>query len=299
MKIIDFEFFNDKEYGNSCLIVGGAPNIQNINFKNFDGKVISMGDIPLRIKGKCKVDYWVNANSYFPQPDNHYEILNEFQDTILIFSSSVLLSRYKLDYSKIYKNLKIDWFDYDQRHFNRLKCTEQTDYRFDQERELPCCKNIADITVQEYLQKKFNSTLHYSTASTVAIHAVAFAMIMGFKKIYLIGVDIPLFDRDYQHPGDQSLIDHMKNLKKTIFREKLLRDKYYFFRYYLNKIIFNFYKSNKKSVFYSSIPEILNDFQYLNNLCIDNDISFFNLNENSTLRKIPNFKYIKPSQINL
>ena len=299
MQITDFDYFNDKELGNSCLIVGGAPNVQNIKFDNFNGKVISMGDIPLRIKDKCNIDYWVNANSYFPQPDNHFKILNEFKDTTLIFSSSVLSSRYKLDFNKIKKNLKISWFHYDQRHFNRLKCSEQIDYRFDFREELPCCENVASITVQEYLQNKFNSICYYSTASTVAIHAVAFAMIMGFKKIYLVGVDIPIYEKSYHHPGDQNLIDFFKNLKMTLFREKLIRDKYFYFRYYINKISQKFFKSNKKSIFYPNIPEILNDFQYLNNLCINNDISLYNLNENSTLRKIHNFKYIKPSQINL
>ncbi len=38
MKITDFEYFNNKEQGNNCLIVGGAPNIENIKFSNFAGK---------------------------------------------------------------------------------------------------------------------------------------------------------------------------------------------------------------------------------------------------------------------
>ena len=44
---------------------------------------------------------------------------------------------------------------------------------------------------------------------------------------------------------------------------------------------------------------ILKDFQYLNNLCIDNNISLYNLNDNSTLRKIPKLKYLNPSRLNL
>ncbi len=53
-----------------------------------------------------------------------------------------------------------------------------------------------------------------------------------------------------------------------------------------------------KSTFYQDIPEILKDFEYLNNLCRRNDISLFNLSETSNLKKISNFKYLNPDQIN-
>lgn len=299
MKINDFEYFNDKEQGNNCLIVGGAPNIENIKFNNFAGKIISMGDIPIKIKDKCKVDYWVNSNSYFPQPDSHYEILNEFEDTTLIFAHSVINSKYTIDYSMIEKYLKLDWFEFDQRHFGGMKCSDQIDYRFDTNQELNCCKNISEITIQEYLQKKFNSTCHYSTASTVAIHAVAFAMIMGFENIYLVGVDIPLYQKNYLYPGESNLNGIFKNLFSKLFKEKHILEKYFYFKLYMNKFIPYLLKTNKKSEFYADIPMILKDFQYLNNLCIDNNISLYNLNDNSTLRKIPKLKYLNPSRLNL
>jgi len=53
-----------------------------------------------------------------------------------------------------------------------------------------------------------------------------------------------------------------------------------------------------KSTFYQDIPEILKDFEYLNNLCRRNDINLFNLSETSNLKKISNFKYLNPDQIN-
>ena len=285
MKIESFDYFYNKEKDKKCLILGGAPSIKNIDVENFDGIIISMGDIPLRLKERCNIDYWINANSYFPIPDKDYEIINTFKNTTLIFSNTIIESRHAIDYSILKNNIKVPWFEYDQRHFNQNSCNHQIDQRFDNQKKLSCCNNIGDITIQEYLQNKFNLITHYSTADTVAVHALSFAIIMGCKSIYIGGVEIPMYEDDYNYYNTNilsSIKDMTANGKKV----------------FLKKIINILFKTKIKSVFYPDIPNILKDFEYLNNLCIDNDIEIYNLNPKSILSKIDNFKFMEARLIN-
>jgi hypothetical protein len=55
-----------------------------------------------------------------------------------------------------------------------------------------CCKRKIKgrLTVQEELQKYTNYNQHYSTGDTVAVHAIAFAILMGCNPIYLTGIDL-------------------------------------------------------------------------------------------------------------
>lgn len=285
----DFNKLLNREENKKCLILGGAPSIKNLNFENFDGVLISMGDVPIRIKERRVVDYWVNANTLFPRPDQHYDILNEFKNTFLIFSSSILNSSETLDYNKLKQKLKIKWFDYDQRHFNGLNCNKQSDYRFDIEHPLNCCHYKKEITIQEYLKKTYRTNSHYSTGSTVAIHSLAIAIILGCKEIYLSGVDLPLYEKNYTYYGNSKVKLIYDFLNELVKGKRTLQ-----FRKVLNVL----FSLNQKSFFYKDIPNILNDFEYLNNLCISNEINLYNLSSESTLNKIYNLKFLDPKEFN-
>ena len=52
-----------------------------------------------------------------------------------------------------------------------------------------------------------------------------------------------------------------------------------------------------KSAFYQDIHTILKDFEYLNNICLQNDIQLFNVSANSILNQISNFKKEDPNNI--
>ena len=286
MKIENFDYFYNKDKGKKCLIIGGAPSIQNIDYKNFDGIIISMGDVPMRLQDECNIDYWINASSVFPKPDVDYDVINKFKNTILLFAHS---AADKLDYRVIRNKLKVTWFEYDQRHFEGRPCNDQIDYRFDWKEKLECCNHIGETTIQEFLQEKYNTIEHYSTASTVAIHALSLAIILGCKTIYIGGVELPISQKDYNHHGNNSLINILRGTegKRGVNR--------YTIRQFLT-VAFNL---KIKSVFYPNMPDILKDFEYLNNLCRYNNISLYNLSETSSLKKIPNFQYLNPNQINL
>jgi len=290
----DFKYLLNKESNKKCLILGGAPSIDAIQFEKFDGILISMGDIPERIKERRQIDYWVAANSIFPRPDKHYDLLNKFEGTKFIFSNSVLNSSASLDYHKINQHLKISWFEYDQRHFNALDCDKQTDYQINPglnlKEPLNCCQYKKEITIQEYLRDIYNLESHYSSGSTVAIHSLALAIILGCKEIYLAGIELPVYEKDYTHYRSNSIF----RLLYIFIKEILKGDR----TIPLKNILSVIFKTNTKSSFYSDLPAILKDFEYLSNLCESNGIKLFNLSSKSSLNKIHNLKLLDPSIFN-
>lgn len=288
----NFNFLLNKESGKNCLIIGGAPSINDIQFEKFNGILISMGDIPERIKEKRQVDYWISANTIFPRPDKHFDRLNQFKGTTLVFSDSVLNSTVPIDYEIIKNNLKIPWFEFDQRHFNGLGCDQQIDNHFnlDLEEPLNCCQYKKEITIQEYLKDTYNLDSHYSSGATVAIHALALAIILGCKKIYLGGIELPKYEKDYNYYGNNSVFKLSYDfLLEIISGERNI---------YLKKYLAIIFKLKTKSAFYPDLPIILKDFEYLSNLCNSNGIELFNLSPKSSLNKIHNLKYLDPAAFN-
>lgn len=285
MKIKDFEYFYQRHADKKCLILGGAPSIKEIDYKNFDGIIISMGDIPIRLKNECNVDYWINANSVFPIPDKDFKVINEVKHNVFLFAHSVVKAQ---NYSVIEKELKSNWFEYDQRHFNGQPCNKQIDSRFYLNDELICCNHIGKITIQEFLQRKFKVTSHYSTADTVAIHALSLAIILGCKEIYIGGVDIPKYDKDHTYFTTKTPMDVLKDEK----------GEWNISKYAINRFFIALFNKEIKSAFYSDIPEILRDFEYLNNLCKQYNIALYNVSKSSNLRMIQDFKYVRPDKIN-
>jgi hypothetical protein len=72
-----------------------------------------------------------------------------------------------------------------------MKELNQTTHgNYDLEWEAP---KVVRLTIQEKLQQVSNHSEHYSTGDTVALHAIAFAIIMGCNPIYVSGMDL-----DYQ-----------------------------------------------------------------------------------------------------
>lgn len=282
MRIRNIDYFYKKHSNQKCLILGSGPSSNEIDIKSFDGIVISMGDMPLRIKDIRKVDYWVVSNGTYPLADKDYEDINQLPKTKLLFSHSAMPD---INYEKIEKNLKLDWFDFDQRHFNGKSCNHQIDKRVYIRHSLKCCQNIGNVTVQEYLQSIFNTNNHYSTGDTTAIHALAFAMIMGFKDIYITGVDLPLYIKNYNYYGHNFI--------------NYLRDSIRFngIKYTIKYATSAFLNLDTKSVFYEDLPEILHDFSYLNSICNKNNINLYNLSKESCLNKIHDFKYLSPKSI--
>jgi len=164
-------------------------------------------------------NYWVISNSMFSIPVMH-KIMNHH-------GSPIFYSKDGDDSTDEYinKTLRCDYLQYDQRHFKGHNCLtilkafkshHEKNNNFDfmgygnnnimwhpPRISYPegwagfdlygrCCEQIdkEDVTLQEHLQQETRYDKHYSTGDTVALHAIAFAILMGCNPIYLSGVDL-------------------------------------------------------------------------------------------------------------
>ena len=104
--------------------------------------------------------YWVTANSEFTIK-KHIDLYNSFDCTPLYASS---VDKTPIEWAE--ENLNKDFFPYDQRNFGQ--------------------ENNLQYQLQKYTQ--YND--HYGAGDTVALHMLAFAIIMGCNPIYFIGIDL-------------------------------------------------------------------------------------------------------------
>jgi hypothetical protein len=217
-------------------------------------------------------NYWILSNT---SPKYHinknYKSMNDF-GCPLFYSVEGDPTSEKF----IKNNLKCDFLPYDQRHFMGHECIRilksfkehnitynNFDFKFYGNNNIMwhpprigkdqgwagfdlygrCCHRRVSPTIQEFLQKISNSYEHYSTADTVAFHAISFAIIMGCNPIYLSGMDL-----------DYSLGYAKNNLK-------------------LNMDHFYIWKKNNKN--------LINDMKIINQSAVNRDIEIINLKKNA------------------
>jgi hypothetical protein len=123
-----------------------------------------------------EIDYRIVSNNFFSIALN-YNFLKTDKTTLFYCDSVDLTNKFIVG-----KILNSPYLAYDQRHFKNKECEPRTD----------CCKNIINnrLTIQEELTKYTKSEIHYSSANTVAIHMLAFSILLGCKTIYLFGLDL-------------------------------------------------------------------------------------------------------------
>lgn len=282
MKIIDFYWFKDKEKDKPCLVAGLAPNIKNFPYKRFEGVYITMGDGPFRLSKYFKADYWINANSIYPIPEEHLKSINSQKDTVFLFADSVCYSNRKLYPNFLNDNLEVDWYSFDQRHFQGTPCSPKDH----------CCQVLDAYpdrkTLQEYIQDEYNEDTHYSSGSTVAVHALALAIYMGCNPIYLHGIEIPLYQDDYKYVEDKRA-DKVSGTNATLKSDNIFKK--------IRNVLYKYGVLKMKTDFYHSKDEIISDFRYLVKLAQKNGIEVKILSTTSTLCCIPELKYLNPGDI--
>jgi len=250
-KIYKFSDLN-KSKSSKCLIVGSAPSMSKFNYKKFSGKIFALGDVAIRGKHHFTPDYWISCNGLFPVPglNIHTRILNTFNKTIFIYSKIQIKSQ---EFKKFFKeSLKIKFFEYDNIHQSFTPCSKKN----------TCCRYINykfDNTINGNLKKILNYKGNFSLGGSVFVQALAVAMILGFKKIYITGVELPEKKKDYNYfdclEADDLIFKTfkiydeiiIKNKSSTYFKVK------FFFKKKFNKIyiaVTNFFKP--RTDFYNS-----------------------------------------------
>jgi len=86
---------------------------------------------------------------------------------------------------------------YDQRHFDGVFCNPSRN----------CCyfskKFVHDQSIQEMLNKTIGkNSPAYSEGDSVALHALALAILLQAKHIYVVGIEMPLVYKDYRYYRD-------------------------------------------------------------------------------------------------
>lgn len=179
MKLIIPNIIN-KHKNQKCILAGHGPSLNK-----YRGKLSYLKDKGYIIIGcntwyefyNCAPHYWINVNTVDTSTTMIHKI-NEFK-SIWVYADSVDLT----DQEWLNKNIQTDYLPYDQRHQQGKECY--------------CCKKVGcgkyrdpnRLTIQEELKKYTNHTILYSSGHTVALHMLAFSIIMGFSEIYIAGFD--------------------------------------------------------------------------------------------------------------
>jgi hypothetical protein len=121
-------------------------------------------------------DYWVMANHEM-NILNSYPRFNRYPNTTLIWADSVDQS----PLSSAMTLLKVPYISYDQRHFGNVPCPNCP---------VGCRVLHGRLTIQELVQHYTGYNEHYSTGSTVALHATALAILLGCNPVHIYGVDL-------------------------------------------------------------------------------------------------------------
>ena len=312
----------NKEKSNSCLILGPGETMAEFPFKRFNGKIIVIGDAALRGEGMFVPDYWVVSNNHFPVPylSLHRKIINRFKKTIFLFAESTLHDNlWKRSIITFKKLLKVKWVLYDDRHFDFKKCIP----------EIKCCKYINKnrdySTIQELVSKIYKHKDIAKIGGTVFEYALALALIMGFSKIYIQGVDLPTKMENHMRKKktdtskyaplgyryatniDPKILVEISDLysetNKLIGKkaDKIFRQKNniltYCFYLIAKRLKATFIKSDyngfKSNGFKSEISKILKNVGVYSDIAKNNKIKIYNLSKKSNLNKVKNITFLK------
>jgi hypothetical protein len=241
-----------------------------------------------------KSKYYVRANSEYPSLEREQDInaLKALHATYFVaatvMESSTLVSELVRD-SKL-ENVYL----FDQRHFNGAACQPRAN----------CCQsleeNISGHTLQETFAQNFGVPHHYSTGDTVAVHALALALLLGAGEVHLIGIELPFFKKTYTYAGDGGLPRDKKlsavrgtgagtllnKLGALIRARGLSVAAGIAVRQLLKRPIKAFLGKREVSLFAEDFPRIFSDFQYLLDAAISNGRKVYYCAEVSNLKHL-------------
>lgn len=123
-------------------------------------------------------DYWVLANSELRTTTSLIDRVNSRKHAMFCYCDSIDPT----PNDEPNKGIEEQFLAYECRHFDNKACGPRN----------PCCDKMVDgrRAVQEFLKEYCECENMYSPGSTVALHMVALAILMGCKEVYITGVDL-------------------------------------------------------------------------------------------------------------
>lgn len=138
-------------------------------------------------------DYWVLANNVINMKSWKNQINACAKQLKLLYSNSVDTT----DGDWVSQNIQTSYLAYDQRHFGN------------------------GITLQEQVQNYTNYKEHYGSGDTVAVHMLAFAILMGCNPIHIIGLHLDYKQGYASHKGN---IPIPSALQEQQYYDRQIRD---------------------------------------------------------------------------
>ena len=306
MQIKNLSYFVNKEKGKSCVLVGGSNSAKDFDFKNFKGITICFGDAIIRFAKKIKPNYWIASNEFFPIPDinSHLKLINSSKATLLISNTNAYGGIRNLNIKNLSKKLKVNWFAWDHIHINKKPCYKRR----------KCCSFISkpETSITDAFCSYFHKKNFFKIPTgTIAIEALAFAVLLGCNKIYISGVDLPEYRNDH-YSGIFSknttkvnkiirryLYDGIYDYKKIQLKEKKIFNylKFYFYkkigRFYQTLVDFKnselkFKNFRLSSSFYQDRKNIMFNLNKIAKLTKSRNIKIYNVSKYSKLNEIKN-----------
>lgn len=276
MEIKDFSYFIDREKGRPCLVAGNGPSLKNFPFDRFEGVYIVVGSGPTILEGKIKKYYWMNANHIYPAPEHHLKNINKNKDSVFLFADSV---RYwfgaTYDHGFLKNNIKVPWMAFDERHFNGQKCNVIK----------PCCRMVdahpGRLTFQEFFEQHFKVENINRDIGTSVLHSLALAILMGCGPIYIQGVELPLYSKDYIY--HRTFCDRFSV--------------YMTLRSWKNRLKGLLTGKEIPSDFQEGIEDTLSNFKKLVNVANRQGVKVYNLSKTSMLNQIEILPYLDPKEV--
>lgn len=206
----------NKHIGAKCIIVGHGVSLNDYanKLKQFkdNGYIIIGCNNWYEFYNDCPPHYWLSANNQ-DHCMNLLPIINK-NDSIWVYADSVDLT----DKGWVDANFKNDYLAYDQRHFGGASCPSCMVFG---------CKKYRDekrLTIQEELQKYTGFDKHYSTGHTVAVHMIAFSILMGFSEIYIIGLDFDYHKGYAKNSTNRSALAHINHFDLKNYGGETIKD---------------------------------------------------------------------------
>jgi hypothetical protein len=264
---------------NAAHIFGSAPTVKNSVSVKEKCLKIAVGDMPWRAPEFGPYDYWLTANSYFPLPwrKKDLKIINKHKGITFINSTCVASIKNNEELSEILEALKEiknnnnKVIYYDQKHFKNKLCNRIN--------PLPCCVFYKyfdlESTIQEMFSRKFNIGIPYTSGHQV-LSAIALALMMNIKSIYISGVEFPSTYREYRWYKNWKFPINDLKLRLIIAAQQYLP----------------FY--NKKATDFSGLArnEILDGFSRLGKAAQQANVKIYTTSKSSPLNKLPGYAHV-------
>lgn len=287
LKVNNLDFLINSHIGESAVILGSAPTLALVDDHSVQVGIF-VGDSMMRTKLRPPIRYYVRANTVYPNltRKTHVSDLNKLDATWVIaetvMESSIPVRKLLTEISRSDRQS----FVFDQRHFGGSSCAVLAE----------CCRVLElnpdiNLTIQEILASYSESNKIYSSGSTVSLHALALAVIMGCKEIHVAGVEIPGKASEYIYAPidrgfafrvgriiDESLFSVRKVFSQNNFGEAL--------SLVVSRILSDVTTQPQKetaSFFAPDFDQILNDFETIVSLANTNNAKVFVCSHTSNL----------------